>query len=45
MVLLVETIFGLHDWASAFVARHLFRIKKSILIVAHLSLLAYSCLI
>ena len=39
MTLLFETIFGLHDWASAFLVKHLFRIKKGILIIAHLSLL------
>ncbi len=39
MTLLFETIFGLHDWASTFLVKHLFTLKKVILVVAHLSLL------
>ena len=38
MLSLIETIFDVHDWASAFLAKHLFTLKKVILVVAHLSL-------
>lgn len=39
MLSLLEALFALHDWLSAFVAKHLVTIKKLILVVAHLSLL------
>lgn len=33
--------FWLHDWASAFLAKHLFGIKRGMLIVAHLALFGF----
>lgn len=33
--------FALHDWASAFLAKHLFGIKRAILVVAHLALFGF----
>lgn len=37
---LLEGAFAAHDWVSAFLSKHLFTLKKSLLLIAHLSLLA-----
>ncbi len=39
MLSLVEILFDVHDWVSVFLVKHLFTLKKVILVVAHLSLL------
>lgn len=41
MKIVLGWAFWWHDWASAFLAKHLFLVKRSILIVAHLSLLGF----
>lgn len=38
---LLRIVYRLHDWASDFLVKHIFTVKRSILVVAHLSLFGF----